>query len=210
MKSLLVTLALSLILATSYGQSRYEPFAEKPGSCPPAVSVQICTRVCSSDSDCLGIAKCCSTTCEGKVCSMPVTMRQANHREKPGSCPAVPKGRWVCTPTCSVDNDCRGNLKCCKNRCGALACQKPDIEVVESVEIPVVPLPEDPNNSPRNPYETPRNPYETPRNPYDTPRNPYDTPRNPYDTPRNPYETPRNPYNNPRDPNSYPYYFYNN
>ncbi|KZC10758.1 WAP four-disulfide core domain protein 2 [Dufourea novaeangliae] len=154
MKSLLVTLALSLILATSYGQSRYEPFAEKPGSCPPAVSVQICTRVCSSDSDCLGIAKCCSTTCEGKVCSMPVTMRQANHREKPGSCPAVPKGRWVCTPTCSVDNDCRGNLKCCKNRCGALACQKPDIEVVE------------------NPYDTPRNPYETPRNPYNNPRDP--------------------------------------
>lgn len=59
--------------------------------------------------------------------------------EKPGSCPAVATGRWVCASTCKGDSDCRGNLKCCKNRCGAMACQKPEVEVAESVEIPVQP-----------------------------------------------------------------------
>ncbi|XP_076278882.1 WAP four-disulfide core domain protein 2 isoform X2 [Lasioglossum baleicum] len=167
MKLLLVTLLLTLTLAGTYGQVRYEPFGEKPGSCPPALPVQICSQSCSSDSHCLGIGKCCSTTCGGFVCSKPVTMRQPNRQEKPGSCPAVPKGRWVCSPTCSVDNDCRGTLKCCKNRCGALACQKPDLEVVESVELPVpdITLPKNPNNFPSNPYEVNRNPYEIPRNP---------------------------------------------
>lgn len=55
--------------------------------------------------------------------------------EKPGSCPAIPKGRWICSSTCSVDSDCRGTMKCCKNRCGAMACQKPDIQ--ESIDIPL-------------------------------------------------------------------------
>jgi len=59
--------------------------------------------------------------------------------EKPGSCPSVPSGRWVCSSTCNSDNDCKGNLKCCKNRCGALACQKPEIQVLES-ENPVEPV----------------------------------------------------------------------
>ncbi|XP_043250010.1 WAP four-disulfide core domain protein 2-like [Colletes gigas] len=173
MKLLAAAFVLTLALAAAVGQSRYEPFAEKPGSCPPALPVQICSQSCFSDSHCEGIGKCCSTNCGGTVCSKPVTMRQPVSAEKPGSCPAVPRGRWVCSPTCSVDNDCRGTLKCCKNRCGALACQKPDVEVVESVDIPVVPLPEDPYNVPRNPYNVPRNPYTPPRNPYDVPRDYY-------------------------------------
>lgn len=58
--------------------------------------------------------------------------------EKPGSCPSVPTGRWVCSSTCSSDSDCRADLKCCKNRCGALACQKPEIEVTEpTVGVPI-------------------------------------------------------------------------
>lgn len=59
--------------------------------------------------------------------------------EKLGSCPLVPTGRWVCTSTCNDDNDCRGKLKCCKGRCGALICQEPVDEVIESVENPVAP-----------------------------------------------------------------------
>ena len=148
-----VSFILALLLATSFGQyiNRYEPLVEKQGSCPPALPVQICSRSCFSDSHCDGIGKCCPTNCGGFVCSKPVTMRKAAS-EKPGSCPAVPKGRWVCSPTCSVDNDCRGTLKCCKNRCGALACQKPEVEVVESAEIPFGPPPENPYNVPRDPY----------------------------------------------------------
>ncbi|XP_034191344.1 antileukoproteinase [Osmia lignaria lignaria] len=163
MKLLLAIFVLTLASTRTLGQSRYEPFAEKPGSCPPALPVQICSQSCFSDSHCLGIGKCCPTNCGGFVCSKPVTMRQPISKEKPGSCPAVPKGRWVCSPTCSVDSDCRGTLKCCKNRCGALACQKPDIEIVESLEIPVVPLPEESFNVPRNPYlNYPRDPSSYP------------------------------------------------
>lgn len=39
-------------------------------------------------------------------------------------------------------------MKCCKNRCGAMACQKPDIQ--ESMDIPVIPLPEDSYDISRN------------------------------------------------------------
>ncbi|CAK9797323.1 unnamed protein product [Anthophora plagiata] len=235
MKLLLMTFILISVLATSHGQSRYGPVDEKSGSCPPALPVQICSQACFSDSHCLGIGKCCPTNCGGFVCSKPVTMRQTDTREKPGSCPAVPKGRWVCSPTCSVDTDCRGTLKCCKNRCGALTCQKVDVEVVESPDIPIVPLPEDPYNVPRNPSNNvERNPYNVLRNPSDNvERNPYNNPynvprnptnnveRNPYNVLRNPNDNvERNPYNNPynfpRNPyeysrylNSYPYYFYN-
>ncbi|XP_078050936.1 WAP four-disulfide core domain protein 2 [Augochlora pura] len=159
MKLLLVTLAITLTVTGTYGQARYEPFAEKSGSCPPALPVQICSQSCYSDAHCLGIGKCCPTNCGGTVCSKPVTMRQKNPQEKAGSCPAVPTGRWVCSPTCSVDSDCRGTLKCCRNRCGALACQKPDVEAVESGGFPVASFPENPNIF-RNPNEGNRNPYE--------------------------------------------------
>ncbi|XP_054001935.1 WAP four-disulfide core domain protein 2-like [Hylaeus anthracinus] len=180
MKCLPTAVVFAVMLAIGFGQSRNEPFAEKPGSCPPALPVQICSQSCFSDSHCQGIGKCCSTSCGGTVCSRPVTMRQTVSPEKPGSCPAEPKGRWVCSPTCSVDSDCRGTSKCCKNRCGALACQKPDVELIESVDFSVVPLPENRYNVPRNPYNVPRNPYNVPRNPYV-----------------------------PRNPNVSPYYFYN-
>ncbi|XP_033347329.1 waprin-Phi1-like [Bombus vosnesenskii] len=153
MKLLTMVLVSTLSLATTLAQSRYEPFAEKPGSCPPPLPVQICSQSCFSDSQCLGIGKCCPTNCGGSVCTKPVTMRQTVPIEKPGSCPAKPKGRWVCSPTCSVDNDCRGTMKCCKNRCGALACQKPDVEVAEFADES-----EDFYNNPRNPYINSRDP----------------------------------------------------
>ncbi|XP_033332443.1 WAP four-disulfide core domain protein 2 [Megalopta genalis] len=141
---------LSIMLTATVGEMRYEPFTEKSGSCPPPLPVQICSQSCFTDGHCLGIGKCCPTICGGTVCSKPVTMRAENPREKAGYCPAVPKGRWVCSPTCNIDSDCRGSLKCCRNRCGALTCQKPDLEVLESDE-----LPED-SNIFRNPYENRR------------------------------------------------------
>ncbi|KAK7500030.1 hypothetical protein BaRGS_00008577, partial [Batillaria attramentaria] len=47
---------------------------------------------------------------------------------KPGQCPApVTDGSVVgiCANTCSVDSDCSGALKCCRNECGATTCQQP-------------------------------------------------------------------------------------
>ncbi|XP_043522300.1 waprin-Phi1-like isoform X1 [Frieseomelitta varia] len=155
MKLLSIVLVLMLSLATTLGQFRYD--FEKPGSCPPPLPVQICSQSCFSDAQCSDIGKCCPTNCGGFICTKPVTKVEAVSREKPGSCPAEPKGRWVCSSTCSVDNHCRGTLKCCKNRCGALACQKPDVEVIESLDIPLVPV-DDSYNNPRNPYSNPRDP----------------------------------------------------
>ncbi|XP_063227875.1 WAP four-disulfide core domain protein 2-like [Bacillus rossius redtenbacheri] len=96
----------------------------KPGSCSPASALQVCAFVCRSDLECPGYFKCCPTACGGFVCSKPVTAR-ARPAVKPGACPAEPGGPWVCSSRCAVDTDCRGALKCCRNRCGALACQRP-------------------------------------------------------------------------------------
>ncbi|XP_076753812.1 antileukoproteinase [Xylocopa sonorina] len=168
MTLLSVAFALALALTTTVGQSRYEPFAQKKGSCPPPIPVQICTQSCFSDSHCSGIGKCCPTNCGGFICAKPVTMRKEAATVKPGSCPAIPKGRWVCSPTCTVDSDCRGSLKCCKNRCGALACQKPEVEEVEDADFPEpVAVPEEPSymNS-RNPFIYGRNRSYNPYNFY--------------------------------------------
>ena len=48
----------------------------KLGSCPPLLPVQVCTRGCLMDNNCLGISKCCPTSCGGSVCSSPVTTRR--------------------------------------------------------------------------------------------------------------------------------------
>ncbi|XP_025074356.1 waprin-Phi1-like [Pogonomyrmex barbatus] len=137
MKLLVVSLIFVTTISITKAQTRY---ATKPGSCPPALPVRFCGRSCYIDAHCEGIGKCCPTQCGGSICSMPVTMTGPTATEKPGSCPSTPTGRWVCTSTCSNDSHCKGNLKCCKNRCGARACQKPEIEVVESMEIPVNPI----------------------------------------------------------------------
>ncbi|EZA56400.1 hypothetical protein DMN91_010281 [Ooceraea biroi] len=134
MKSLFI-LIFVVTISIAKAQTNY---AAKPGSCPPALPVQFCGRSCYVDLHCAGVGKCCPTQCGGAICSLPVTTTRSGPTEKPGSCPSKPTGRWVCSSTCNGDNDCRGNLKCCKNRCGALACQKPDIEVLESSEPPAV------------------------------------------------------------------------
>ncbi|XP_015518173.1 waprin-Phi1 [Neodiprion lecontei] len=134
--TILATAIVSITISTTTAQENYNYYSEKPGSCPPALPVQICSRGCYVDAHCQGIGKCCATTCGGTVCSRPVTMR-ARPAEKPGFCPSTPTGRWVCTPTCSSDADCPGARKCCRNRCGAMACQKPEESAPVPAEVPV-------------------------------------------------------------------------
>ncbi|XP_054269307.1 waprin-Rha1 [Macrosteles quadrilineatus] len=96
----------------------------KGGDCPPALPVGVCYPSCGGDGDCEGFYKCCPTSCGGSVCSRPVTARRLATL-KNGVCPQAPTGPWVCSDRCSTDADCRGRNKCCRNRCGALACIPP-------------------------------------------------------------------------------------
>ncbi|XP_012276272.1 waprin-Phi1 [Orussus abietinus] len=130
-------LALVLVIAgVAWAQGNFNYYREKPGSCPPPLPVQICSRSCLVDAHCESYGKCCPTSCGGAVCSRPVTQRQPNNYEKPGLCPREPTGRWICSSMCTIDSDCRGMNKCCKNRCGALVCQKPEVNIPESEEQP--------------------------------------------------------------------------
>ncbi|KAG8319507.1 hypothetical protein J6590_090587 [Homalodisca vitripennis] len=101
----------------------------RPGDCPPALPVGVCYPSCSQDGQCEGFYKCCATACGGTVCSRPVTSRRFANL-KSGVCPAKPTGPWVCSNRCAMDSDCRGRLKCCRNRCGALACVAPETAVM--------------------------------------------------------------------------------
>lgn len=65
---------------------------------------------------------------------------------KKGRCPDNARGAWICTDSCTGDSDCVRTLKCCRNRCGALTCLKPDPEAETTVPTPttlapVVPAP---------------------------------------------------------------------
>lgn len=121
----------------------------KPGSCPPNPQVSQCKNTCFSDKYCEGNLKCCRTQCGGTTCLEPVTTRLPGSTQrkifiyflnfviitvfffyftllvKPGFCSSNPTGPWVCSNRCSVDGDCRGKRKCCKNRCGAMECAIP-------------------------------------------------------------------------------------
>lgn len=109
-------LAIFVIIATSFAQ-------KKPGTCPSGANdIGICALTCFEDFECRGTSKCCRTACGGSACVPPVT-QTVSSSVKPGRCPA-PSGPWVCSSRCSNDSDCRGKQKCCKNRCGALACMK--------------------------------------------------------------------------------------
>ena len=66
-----------MTMTTVYGQLYGNANTRlKSGSCPPPLPVEICNRGCSWDSHCLGIAKCCPTSCGGSICSRPVTTRK--------------------------------------------------------------------------------------------------------------------------------------
>ncbi|XP_073942440.1 whey acidic protein-like isoform X2 [Choristoneura fumiferana] len=99
------------------------------GSCPPTISAHICDALCGPAAPCANTTQlCCPTDCGGSMCVDPMTQRHFVNIVKPGRCPLEPRGVWVCSHTCTGDSDCPRALKCCANRCGALACQKPDAE----------------------------------------------------------------------------------
>ncbi|XP_029392745.1 WAP four-disulfide core domain protein 2 isoform X1 [Mus pahari] len=55
-----------------------------------------------------------------------VTREGLGVREKQGTCPSVdfPK-LGLCEDQCQVDSQCSGNMKCCRNGCGKMACTTP-------------------------------------------------------------------------------------
>ncbi|XP_015189094.1 PREDICTED: WAP four-disulfide core domain protein 3-like [Polistes dominula] len=121
MASIISSMLLLIILSTmTLGQQ------SKPGACPPRTPFNIRRNLCNADTDCRGAEKCCLTSYNGRICVMPIT--ETINIVKRGNCPVRPTGRWICTSTCRSDGDCRGIKKCCKNRCGALACQNPEVE----------------------------------------------------------------------------------
>ncbi|XP_063234465.1 omwaprin-b-like [Bacillus rossius redtenbacheri] len=117
-----VWVVVLVALATS---ARSQLLLQKPGACSPPSVLQVCWKTCLSDFDCPARDKCCPTSCGGSACSRPVSVRKPVAMAKPGACPLKPSGPWVCASRCSGDWDCRGDAKCCRNRCGALACQRP-------------------------------------------------------------------------------------
>lgn len=101
----------------------------KSGSCPPTLSVDICEAACGPRSQtCPSSQLCCPTSCGGSMCVDPVTARHFVNFVKSGKCPSIPRGAWVCTDSCTGDYDCPKSLKCCTNRCGALSCQRPELD----------------------------------------------------------------------------------
>ncbi|XP_028625594.1 WAP four-disulfide core domain protein 2 [Grammomys surdaster] len=56
----------------------------------------------------------------------PAVTRKGGDREKQGACPSVdfPK-LGLCEDQCQVDSQCSGNMKCCRNGCGKMACTTP-------------------------------------------------------------------------------------
>ncbi|KAL0882650.1 hypothetical protein ABMA27_001085 [Loxostege sticticalis] len=107
------------------------------GSCPPTLSVDICTPECGLTTPCVNTTQlCCPTACGGAMCVDPMTQRHFTTLVKKGRCPEFPRGVWVCSHSCTGDSDCPRALKCCPNRCGALTCQKPDADEASPAAVP--------------------------------------------------------------------------
>ncbi|XP_070554198.1 balbiani ring protein 3-like isoform X2 [Ptychodera flava] len=110
---------------------------QKPGQCPAVEGgvVGICVEACSSDEECDGDKKCCSTGC-GHACVEPEP-EVVGPMQKPGQCPAVGEGgvAGICVEDCSSDEECDGDKKCCSNGCGH-ACVEPEPEVIGPMQKP--------------------------------------------------------------------------
>ncbi|XP_064321218.1 WAP four-disulfide core domain protein 8-like [Phalacrocorax carbo] len=91
----------------------------KFGECPPPSRIPSmpCDNFCSSDMDCPGSERCCSTGC-GRECRLPIGA-------KSGFCPRLdPDMMSICLVKCSSDSNCPGNAKCCSMGC-FVHCVKP-------------------------------------------------------------------------------------
>ncbi|KAM6340328.1 WAP four-disulfide core domain protein 3 isoform 2-T2 [Alca torda] len=93
----------------------------KHGECPlpSRFPTKPCDNFCSTDDDCPGSERCCSTGC-GRECRLPAGA-------KPGVCPKrkVLHTFAPCTSSCQDDTDCPRHEKCCFTGCG-LGCLPPD------------------------------------------------------------------------------------
>ncbi|XP_063283554.1 WAP four-disulfide core domain protein 2-like [Pelobates fuscus] len=123
MKTIICLLLVFLLdLRPLHGEEESLPTkaADKPGVCPPVVSLAlgVCKKSCTTDSECLGNLKCCRTGCDGYQCQTP--------NEKPGICPEN-SNSTTCDSTihCSADSKCMGDQKCCPTGCDGSACQIP-------------------------------------------------------------------------------------
>ncbi|NWW99989.1 WFDC3 protein, partial [Caloenas nicobarica] len=83
----------------------------RDGECPlpSQISVGRCDNFCSSDRDCPGSERCCSTGC-GRECRLPIGAKR-------GFCPRAPDLVSICLVECSSDSQCLGKEKCCSMGC---------------------------------------------------------------------------------------------
>ncbi|XP_061865362.1 WAP four-disulfide core domain protein 3 [Colius striatus] len=91
----------------------------KLGECPAPrrTPPMPCDSFCSSDEDCPGSERCCSTGC-GRECRLPAGA-------KGGFCPRVHAGlQTTCLAECGSDSECRGGGKCCSTGC-LIHCTQP-------------------------------------------------------------------------------------
>ncbi|XP_066290079.1 zonadhesin-like isoform X3 [Branchiostoma lanceolatum] len=108
------------------------PDRPKPGTCPPPLSDDECSRprpyiTCTMEGGgCQRGYVCCDNGCGGALeCRRPM---RGPMRSKPGTCPASEreapcrKGEWS---LCQGDPDCPQRQKCCSDGC-VMICQNPD------------------------------------------------------------------------------------
>nr|XP_048675513.1 perlwapin-like isoform X1 [Caretta caretta]XP_048675515.1 perlwapin-like isoform X3 [Caretta caretta] len=83
----------------------------KKGECPAPIHWAVnCLMFCSSDADCPGSERCCSTGC-GMECRLPLGVN-------PGYCPQFdPSVMTICLVECNNDRECGLGRKCCSQGC---------------------------------------------------------------------------------------------
>lgn len=97
--------------------------------CPKAGLIPVygkCAIDCTTHKDCKMDFFCCKNQCGGSECMHPTkisSIRKKKHIKCPDAKLISVKGR--CTIDCASDNDCDGELFCCKNQCGGAECMHP-------------------------------------------------------------------------------------
>uniref|UniRef100_A0A5S6QHV5 WAP domain-containing protein n=1 Tax=Trichuris muris TaxID=70415 RepID=A0A5S6QHV5_TRIMR len=96
--------------------------SNKLGTCPSADHVVGSGKTCTSDSECDGEQRCC-TSSNGTMCIDPVELSET---PKPGNCPWVSlhPSLWQNNHKCLGDSQCPGNKKCCDHSSGRM-CRRP-------------------------------------------------------------------------------------